>query len=152
MTRLWTILLLFGALRAAAQTQIDHPTGVPVYLYTEPEGIHVMGPSIDTTIGDAWGLDDILTRNEGILERRYPFVQAGPINIVLDRAPFERTKPVEYILGKHGYSYGIMVMIRDQPISSILVNGKRFFEDDPCVGTRNLPPDVIGKVQVIDTL
>jgi hypothetical protein len=35
-------------------------------------------------------------------------------------------------------------------VQRVLVNGKRFFGDDPKMATRNLPPDVIDKIQVFD--
>ncbi|MDE5795582.1 MAG: carboxypeptidase-like regulatory domain-containing protein, partial [Muribaculaceae bacterium] len=35
-------------------------------------------------------------------------------------------------------------------ISKILVDGKEFFADDPQLATKNLPSDIVSKVQVID--
>jgi hypothetical protein len=35
-------------------------------------------------------------------------------------------------------------------VQRVLVNGKRFFGDDPKMATKNLPPDVIDKIQVFD--
>ncbi|MFN5226610.1 MAG: outer membrane beta-barrel protein [Bacteroidota bacterium] len=37
-----------------------------------------------------------------------------------------------------------------ESVQRVLVNGKRFFGDDPKMATRNLPPDVIDKIQVFD--
>jgi hypothetical protein len=37
-----------------------------------------------------------------------------------------------------------------EAVQRVLVNGKRFFGDDPKMATRNLPPDVIDKIQVFD--
>ena len=39
-----------------------------------------------------------------------------------------------------------------ETVSRVLVNGKRFFSDDPKLATRNLPPDIIDKIQVFDDL
>lgn len=39
-----------------------------------------------------------------------------------------------------------------ETVTRILVDGKRFFSDDPKLATRNLPPDVIDKIQVFDDL
>lgn len=39
-----------------------------------------------------------------------------------------------------------------ETVSRVLVNGKRFFNDDPKLATRNLPPDIIDKIQVFDDL
>lgn len=37
-----------------------------------------------------------------------------------------------------------------ETVQRVLVDGKRFFGDDPKMATRNLPPDVIDKIQVFD--
>jgi hypothetical protein len=37
-------------------------------------------------------------------------------------------------------------------VQRVLVNGKRFFGDDPKMATQNLPPDVVDKIQVYDEL
>lgn len=39
-----------------------------------------------------------------------------------------------------------------ETVTRVLVNGKRFFSDDPKLATRNLPPDIIDKIQVFDDL
>jgi hypothetical protein len=39
-----------------------------------------------------------------------------------------------------------------ETVTRVLVDGKRFFSDDPKLATRNLPPDVIDKIQVFDDL
>ncbi|GAB2813816.1 outer membrane beta-barrel protein [Ferruginibacter profundus] len=42
------------------------------------------------------------------------------------------------------------VMVNGKPVNRILVDGKSFFGDDPKMATRNLPANVIDKVQVTD--
>lgn len=44
------------------------------------------------------------------------------------------------------------VTAQGETVQRVLVNGKRFFSDDPKLATRNLPPDVIDKIQVFDDL
>lgn len=44
------------------------------------------------------------------------------------------------------------VKAQGEAVQRVLVNGKRFFGDDPRLATRNLPPDVIDKIQVFDDL
>jgi hypothetical protein len=44
------------------------------------------------------------------------------------------------------------ITAQGEKVSRVLVNGKRFFSDDPKLATRNLPPDVIDKIQVFDDL
>ncbi|MES2773436.1 MAG: TonB-dependent receptor [Bacteroidota bacterium] len=42
------------------------------------------------------------------------------------------------------------IMVNGKPVNRILVDGKSFFGDDPKMATRNLPANVIEKVQVMD--
>ncbi|HEY4061794.1 MAG TPA: outer membrane beta-barrel protein [Puia sp.] len=44
------------------------------------------------------------------------------------------------------------ITAQGETVTRILVDGKRFFSDDPKLATRNLPPDVIDKIQVFDDL
>jgi uncharacterized membrane protein YgcG len=44
------------------------------------------------------------------------------------------------------------VTAQGETVQRVLVDGKRFFSDDPKTATRNLPPDVIDKIQVFDDL
>ena len=84
--------------------------------------------------------------------RRYPHVQTGPIEIIMDGSVFpDMIKPVRYILERHGYTYGIYIMIHDQPISNVLVNGRRFFSDCPEQATANLPPDSLNGIFISDS-
>ena len=39
-----------------------------------------------------------------------------------------------------------------ETVTRVMVDGKRFFSDDPKLATRNLPPDIIDKIQVYDDL
>ncbi|PZD78700.1 outer membrane beta-barrel protein [Mesonia sp. K7] len=43
------------------------------------------------------------------------------------------------------------ITVNGKPVSRILVNGKEFFGDDPLVATKNLPKEIINKIQVVDT-
>ncbi len=42
------------------------------------------------------------------------------------------------------------IVVNGKPVNRILVDGKTFFGDDPKMATRNLPANVIDKVQVTD--
>jgi len=42
------------------------------------------------------------------------------------------------------------VTAQGEQVQRILVDGKRFFGDDPRMATRNLPPDIIDKIQIFD--
>ncbi len=42
------------------------------------------------------------------------------------------------------------ITVNGKPVNRILVDGKTFFGDDPKMATRNLPANIIDKVQVVD--
>lgn len=42
------------------------------------------------------------------------------------------------------------IKAQGEQVTRVLVNGKRFFGDDPQMATKNLPPDVIDKIQIYD--
>lgn len=44
------------------------------------------------------------------------------------------------------------IKAQGENVQRILVDGKRFFGDDPKLATKNLPPDMIDKIQVFDAL
>lgn len=44
------------------------------------------------------------------------------------------------------------IKAQGEQVKRVLVDGKRFFGDDPQMATKNLPPDVIDKIQVFDDL
>ena len=44
------------------------------------------------------------------------------------------------------------IKAQGETVQRVLVNGKRFFGDDPKMATQNLPPDVVDKIQVFDDL
>ena len=43
------------------------------------------------------------------------------------------------------------ITVNGRPVSRILVNGKEFFGNDPKIATKNLPKEIIEKIQVTDT-
>lgn len=43
------------------------------------------------------------------------------------------------------------ITVNGKPVSRVLVNGKEFFGNDPKIATRNLPKDIIDRIQVTDT-
>lgn len=87
-------------------------------------------------------------------------VTASPVQMKKDTVEFTagafKTKPnavAEDLLKKiPGMEVGKDGSIKSQgeTVQRVLVNGKRFFGDDPKMATRNLPPDVIDKIQVFD--
>ncbi len=89
-------------------------------------------------------------------------VQASPIQMKKDTVEFNasafKTKPnavAEDLLKKiPGMEVAKDGTIKSQgeTVTRVLVNNKRFFGDDPKMATKNLPPDVIDKIQVFDDL
>ena len=87
-------------------------------------------------------------------------VTASPIQFKKDTVEFNassfKTKPngvAEDLLKKiPGMEVAKDGSIKSQgeAVQRVLVNGKRFFGDDPKLATKNLPPDVIDKIQVFD--
>jgi len=43
------------------------------------------------------------------------------------------------------------ITVNGKPVSRILVNGKEFFGNDPKIATKNLPKEIIDRIQVVDT-
>ncbi len=43
------------------------------------------------------------------------------------------------------------ITVNGSPVQRILVNGREFFGNDPKIATKNLPKDIINKIQVVDT-
>lgn len=43
------------------------------------------------------------------------------------------------------------ITVNGKPVQRILVNGKEFFGNDPKIATKNLPKEIINKIQVVDT-
>lgn len=87
-------------------------------------------------------------------------VQTSPITIRKDTIEYNagsfKTKPnavVEDLLKKlPGVEVAKDGSIKAQgeTVSRVLVDGKRFFGDDPKMATKNLPPDMVDKIQVYD--
>jgi uncharacterized membrane protein YgcG len=89
-------------------------------------------------------------------------VTQSPIRIKGDTTEFNaasfKTKPnavAEDLLKKlPGLEVGADGSIKAQgeTVQRVLVDGKRFFGDDPKLATKNIPPDIIDKIQVYDAL
>ena len=89
-------------------------------------------------------------------------VTAAPIVIKKDTIEYNassfKTKPnsvVEDLLKKLPgveVSKTGTVTAQGETVQRILVDGKRFFGDDPKMATRNLPPDIVDKIQVYDAM
>ncbi len=43
------------------------------------------------------------------------------------------------------------ITVNGKEVSQVLVNGKPFFGNDPTIATKNIPKDIVDKIQVVDT-
>lgn len=106
-------------------------------------------------------LGDIIMERESEMLQEV-VVEIPPITIKKDTIEFNAgsytTKPnavVEDLLKKLP---GVQVdksgkiTAQGEQVTRVLVDGKRFFADDPKLATNNLPPDVVDKIQVFDDL
>ncbi len=101
-----------------------------------------------------------MTPNSTSLDEVLVFAERPPMTIRRDTIEFNaaafKTLPnalVEDLLKKLP---GVQVdkdgniMVNGKPVNRIMVDGKAFFGDDPKMATRNLPSNVIDKIQVTD--
>lgn len=137
------------------------PTGQYFILITY-EGYSHIGRNVNITDSNAVvDLGTILMqRSDEMLEAA--IVQRPPMGVRKDTVEYNAglfaTKPnatAEDLLKKMP---GIQidnsgnVKAQGETVQRVMVNGKPFFSDDPKIATRNLPPDVIDKIQVFDDL
>ena len=105
-------------------------------------------------------LGPVIMKDKSIMQEVTVTAQRPPVVVNGDTLEFNaeafKTKPnavVEDLLKKLP---GVMVdkegniTVNGKPVNRILVDGKVFFGDDPKMATRNLPANVIDKVQVAD--
>ena len=89
-------------------------------------------------------------------------IEKSPISIKKDTVEFDagsfKTKPNAVAEDLFKKLPGVQVdksgtiTAQGETVTRILVDGKRFFSDDPKLASKNLPPDVIDKIQVFDDL
>ncbi|MFT3932468.1 MAG: outer membrane beta-barrel protein [Chitinophagaceae bacterium] len=89
-------------------------------------------------------------------------VEKPPITIKKDTVEFDagsyKTKPNAVAEDLFKKLPGVQVdksgtiTAQGEQVQRILVDGKRFFSDDPKLASKNLPPDIIDKIQVFDDL
>jgi hypothetical protein len=89
-------------------------------------------------------------------------VQSPPMRIVKDTIEYNAasfaTKPNALAEDQLKKLPGVQVdasgniTAQGEKVTRVLVNGKRFFGDDPKLATRNLPPDIVEKYQIFDDL
>ncbi|WBL22926.1 outer membrane beta-barrel protein [Zunongwangia sp. HRR-M8] len=107
------------------------------------------------------------TQNLGDLKMELEDNQLGEVTVVASRPPLTLKKDtlefnadsfktrqnanleelLEKLPGVEVDSDGA-ITVNGKPVSSIKVNGKEFFGDDPLIATKNLPKEIIEKIQV----
>jgi hypothetical protein len=89
-------------------------------------------------------------------------IQRPPMTIKKDTVEYNAemfaTKPNAFVEDQLKKLPGVQVdasgniVAQGEKVTRVLLNGKRFFNDDPKLATRNLPPDIIEKYQIFDDL
>src|ERR1700678_1736233 len=89
-------------------------------------------------------------------------VQRPPMKIIKDTVEYNAesfaTKPNAVAEDQLKKLPGVQVdasgniIAQGEPVTRILVNGKRFFGSDPKLATRNIPPEIVEKYQIFDDL
>ena len=102
----------------------------------------------------------VMTRKSTMLQE--VIVEKPPITIKKDTVEFDagsyKTKPNAVAEDLFKKLPGVQVdksgtiTAQGEQVTRILVDGKRFFSDDPKLASKNLPPDIIDKIQVFDDL
>jgi hypothetical protein len=138
------------------------PIGVPCRAVISFSGYAVFRKEFTLEAGsNTYDIDTVyMATNVKSLDEVLVVAERPPVVIRKDTIEFNasafRTLPnalVEDLLKKLP---GVMVdrdgniVVNGKPVNRILVDGKTFFGDDPKMATRNLPANVIDKVQVVD--
>jgi Outer membrane protein beta-barrel family/Carboxypeptidase regulatory-like domain len=89
-------------------------------------------------------------------------IQRPPMSIKKDTVEYTAdlfaTKPNAFVEDQLKKLPGVEVdasgniTAQGEKVTRVLVNGKRFFSDDPKLATRNIPPDIVDKYQIFDDL
>ena len=89
-------------------------------------------------------------------------VQRPPVSIKKDTVEYNAelfaTKPNAFVEDQLKKLPGVQVdasgniVAQGEKVTRVLVNGKRFFSDDPKLASRNIPPDIVEKYQIFDDL
>lgn len=116
----------------------------------------------DVTVGsEKKRLDPIVLKESSVLLREVSVVGVKtPVKVMEDTVEFNadsyRTAPnavVEDLLKRlPGVEVGSdgAITANGKSVTKILVNGKEFFGDDPTVASKNLPVEMVDKLQVVD--
>src|SRR5580658_5702 len=89
-------------------------------------------------------------------------IQRPPMSIKKDTIEYNAemfaTKPNAFVEDQLKKLPGVEVdasgniTAQGETVTRVLVNGKRFFNDDPKLATRNIPPDIVERYQIFDDL
>jgi uncharacterized membrane protein YgcG len=89
-------------------------------------------------------------------------IQRPPMTIKKDTVEYNAemyaTKPNAFVEDQLKKLPGVEVdasgniIAQGETVTRVMVNGKRFFSDDPKLATRNIPPDIVERYQIFDDL
>jgi hypothetical protein len=140
--------------------QLSGETDAPeVELYVSYAGFKPYKRTLQIT--EQINLEPITMQSNNELDEVIVTATRAPITIKKDTLEFNAgsfdTRPdanleelMEKLPGVEVDSEG-NITVNGKPVSRILVNGEEFFGDDPLVATKNLPKDIIDKIQITNT-
>lgn len=137
------------------------PLNIPCYLVVSFIGYEVLRKDLEVRDNTTLDLGNLsLKTTTSTLDEALVTAERPPIRVYKDTIEFNaasfRTLPdalVEDLLRKLpgvDVDRNGNIMVNGKAVNRILVDGKRFFGDDPKMATRNLPANSIEKVQVVD--
>ncbi|MFD2696559.1 outer membrane beta-barrel protein [Mesonia sediminis] len=146
-----------GGFEIAGKVQNDS-----LFLFVSYTGFLPIKQLLDLKKQSNWSFNNLQMKiDDQTLEEVLVQAQAAPVTVKTDTLEFNaasfKTKAnanLEDVLKKlPGVSVNNAgeISINGKPVSKILVNGKSFFSDDPKIATKNLPKELINKIQVVDT-
>ncbi len=146
-----------GTFEIAGKVQNDS-----LFMFVSYTGFKPVKQLIDLKKQSSWSFNNLQMKiDDQTLEEVLVQAQASPVTVKTDTLEFNaasfKTKAnanLEDVLKKlPGVSVNNAgeISINGKPVSKILVNGKSFFGDDPKIATKNLPKELINKIQVVDT-
>jgi len=123
--------------------------------YTLFKNVNLAGKNPVTNLGELQMATNEVLLKEAVVEGKRPEVTVKADTVEYDAQSYKagENAVVEDLLKKlpgMEVDQSGNVTAQGKTISKVYVNGKEFFRDDPTVATKNIPADMIDKVQVYD--
>lgn len=156
-----TSLLTYRISDESGRFTVPNLPHVPGYFVISFSGYEVYRASLDFSAGERIELDTIrLQPTSRALDEILVVAERPPVRVYHDTVEFNaasfRTLPTALLEDLLKKFPGVQVdgeggiTVNGKSVNRILVDGKQFFGSDPKMATRNLPANIIDKVQVMD--